>query len=388
MVAKKRKRKKRSHNGAIRLLKNGKYFARVSLGYTGKRYIYKTVTGNSKAEVQVLILAEKRKYRSWDITEESMMPLISWLYYWLEEIKKPMLGKTTYGNYKSFIEKHITPLIGAKKLIYITREDIIKFVEDLQYGYRSNKKNKRIKFLAYSSVSEIYGVLAAAMKSATGSGYIPENPCIRIKSPRKTKKDVPILISEDINKFLKAVERDAFWYPLFYLELMTGLRRGELCGLKVNDFNEKTGELHFHRSIKYYHQELIQTPTKTNAGRRTIVLSSSVIKILSKRKQATSSEWFFASFTDIAIPINPSSITKKLKSIFKEINIEYIRFHNLRHTFATQAISNGVEPETLAVLMGHADPVYLLNTYTHSTKDLELASSKYMTILLDNILEY
>jgi site-specific recombinase XerD len=60
----------------------------------------------------------------------------------------------------------------------------------------------------------------------------------------------------------------------------------------------------------------------------------------------------------------------------------------LRHTFATQAISNGVEPETLAVLMGHADPVYLLNTYTHSTKDLELASSKYMTILLDNILEY
>ena len=145
MVAKKRKRKKRSHNGAIRLLKNGKYFARVSLGYTGKRYIYKTVTGNSKAEVQALILAEKRKYRSWDITEESMMPLSSWLYYWLEEIKKPMLGKTTYGNYKSFIEKHITPLIGAKKLIYITREDIIKFVEDLQYGYRSNKKNKRIK---------------------------------------------------------------------------------------------------------------------------------------------------------------------------------------------------------------------------------------------------
>ena len=220
MSTKKRKRKKRSHNGEIRLLDNGKYFVRFPLGNTGKRYIYKTITGNSKAEVQALILAEKRKCRAWDITEESMMTLSSWLHYWLEEIKKPMLGETTYGNYKSFIEKHINPLIGAKKLIFITREDIIKFVEDLQYGYRSNKKKKKkIKFLAYSSISEIFGVLAAAMKSATGSGYIPENPCTRIKMPHITKKDVLILVAKDINVFLKSVEDDDFWYPLFYLEL-------------------------------------------------------------------------------------------------------------------------------------------------------------------------
>ena len=88
MVVKKRKRKKRSHNGAIRLLDNGKYFARVALGYTGKRYIYKSITGNSKADVQNLISVEKRKYRSWNITEESMMTLSSWLSYWLDEIKK------------------------------------------------------------------------------------------------------------------------------------------------------------------------------------------------------------------------------------------------------------------------------------------------------------
>ena len=67
--------------------------------------------------------------------------------------------------------------------------------------------------------------------------------------------------------------------------------------------------------------------------------------------------------------------------------MEYIRFHNLRHTFATQAISNGVEPETLAVLMGHADPIYLMNTYTHSTEDLERSGAKYMAMLLESVLE-
>ena len=387
MVVKKRKRKKRSHNGAIRLLDNGKYFARVALGYTGKRYIYKSITGNSKADVQNLISVEKRKYRSWNITEESMMTLSSWLSYWLDEIKKPMLGATTYDNYKSFIEKHINPLLGSKKLIYITREDVIKFVEALQYGYRSNKKTKKIKRLTYSSISEIYRVLAAAMKCATGSRFIPENPCKRIKIPSRIKKDVPILASADISRFLKTIEQDSFWYPLFYLELMTGLRRGEVCGLKWSDFNETTCELHIHRSIKYYYGELIQTSTKTNAGRRTIVLSPSVIEVLHKRKRVTSSQWVFASVTNDMYPINPGDIAPKLKSIFDEAHMEYIRFHNLRHTFATQAISNGVEPETLAVLMGHADPIYLMNTYTHSTEDLERSGAKYMAMLLESVLE-
>ena len=293
MARKKKRNKKKGGKGSIRLLENGKYFARVPLGNTGERYIYRHFTGNTKEEVQAKIARERQRCKSWEISEKSMMPLSEWLNYWLEEIKKPMLGATTYDNYKSFIEKHINPLIGTKKLIYITREDIVKFIEDLQYGYRSNKKTKKIKHLMFSTISEIYRVLGAAIKSATGSNYIPENPCINIKIPNEPKKDVPILISSDINIFLKSIEQDAFWYPLFYMELMTGLRRGELCGIKWGDFNETTNELHIHRSIKYYRGQLIQTPTKTNAGRRTIILPDSVANILVERKKEKISEWIF-----------------------------------------------------------------------------------------------
>ena len=387
MARKKRKHKRKSNKGAIRLLENGKYFARVPLGNTGERYIYRQFTGSTKEEVQAKIAKERLRCKSWEISEKSMMPLSEWLSFWLDEIKKPTLGATTYDNYKSFIEKHINPSLGAKKLIHITREDIVKFIETLQYGYRSNKKTKKVKHLTYSTISEIYRVLAASMKCATGSNYIPENPCVRIKIPSRIKKEVSILESANINKFLKAIENDAFWYPLFYIELMTGLRRGELCGLKWSDFNERTCELCIHRSIKYYRGELIQTSTKTNAGRRTIVLSASVVGVLRERKQNTISEWVFSSFSNSEFPINPVLIPYKLKIIFDETHMGYIRFHNLRHTFATQAISNGVEPETLSVLMGHADPIYLLNTYTHCTKDLEQGVVKHMDILLEQLLE-
>lgn len=384
---KRKKRKKRCPNGAIIQLENGKYFGRAPLGYTGKRYVYQRVTGNTKAEVRSQIAQIKLRYSGTEVTEESLMSLSTWMDYWLEEIKKPMLGSTTYDNYRSFIDKHINPLIGFKKLIHITREDIVRFIERLQNGYVANKRKKTIKHLAYSSIHEIYCVLAAALKSASGSGFIPENPCNSIKIPKRVKTDVPILLSEEIICFLKVLESDPFWYPFFYMELMTGLRRGELCGLKWEDFNADNGELHIHRSIKYYYNELTQTSTKTNAGRRVIILSSSVIDVLLERKKHTSSEWMFCAENDDTLPVNPAIITPKLKAVFVEAKLPYIRFHNLRHTFATQAISNGVEPETLSVLMGHADPVFTLNTYTHNTTDIESNAVKYMDIILDHLLE-
>ena len=388
MATKKRKkRRKRSPNGSIQLMENGKYYARLSLGFTGTKYVYKSITGNTKADVKAQISQLKLIYGSSEITEESLMTLGEWLDYWLQEIKKPMLGYTTFDNYKSFIDKHIKPLIGYKKLIHITREDVERFVERMQLSYISNKEKQTRKQLAFSSVREIYCVLAAALKAAYGSGYIPENPCKKIKLPKKVKKPVPILFSEEINSFLKVVENDSFWYPFFYIELMTGLRSGELCGLKWEDFNEVSGELYIHRAIKYYRKELVITSTKTNAGRRVIILSSSVVDVLLERKKQTKSEWIFCSEQDTNLPIDPATICAKLKRVFEEAGIEYIRFHNLRHTFATQAITNGVEAETLAILMGHADPMFTINTYTHNTSDIENNAVRFMDIILENVLE-
>ena len=134
------------------------------------------------------------------------------------------------------------------------------------------------------------------------------------------------------------------------------------------------------------YKQLIQTSTKTNAGRRTVFLSPSVVSLLLERKNHTDSDWMFCSEGDNSLPLDPQTITTKLKEYFALAGIEYTRFHNLRHTFATQAVSNGVEPETLSILMGHADPVFTLNTYTHSTPDILTNAVKYMDILLDSVL--
>lgn len=381
-----KKRKKRCPNGTVRQLKNGKYTGRVPIGYTGERYVYQIVSGQTKAEVKKDIAQLRLKYDNVELTEESLMPLSSWMNYWLNEVKKPMISYTTYDNYKCFIEKHINPLLGSKKLIRITPDDITRFVERLQAAYPSNKKTKAKKRLAFSTIHEIYCVLSAALKAAVGAGYIPENPCKNISLPKQAKAEPPILLSEDIYSFLSVLKNDSYWYPLFYLELMTGLRRGELCGLKWEDFIPETRELRIQRSIKYYYQQLIQTSTKTNAGRRTVLLSPSVVALLIERKKHTDSDWMFCSEGDSSLPLDPQTITAKLKEYFALAGIKYTRFHNLRHTFATQAVSNGVEPETLSILMGHADPVFTLNTYTHCTPDILTNAVKYMDMLLDSIL--
>ena len=367
-------------------MKNGKFVGRVPIGYTGEKYVYQMVSGETKSKVKRDISKLTSKYHEVEVTEESLMPLGEWMNYWLNEVKKPMLSSTTYENYKCFIEKHIIPLLGSKKLIRITQEDITRFVERLQSGYISNQKKKTKKHLAYSSIHEIYCVLSAALKAAVGAGYIPESPCKNIRLPKHIKQEAPILLAEEIYNFLNVIKDDSFWYPFFYLELMTGLRRGELCGLKWEDFHPDTGELRIQRSIKYYNKQLIPTPTKTNAGRRSVFLSSSVVSLLIERKNNTKSEWMFCSESDKSLPLDPLLITAKLKKYFALAGIEYIRFHNLRHTFATQAVSNGVEPETLSILMGHADPVFTLNTYTHNTSDITHNAVKYMDLILDSVI--
>ncbi|MBP3401447.1 MAG: hypothetical protein J6K85_00135 [Clostridia bacterium] len=141
-----KKRKKRCPNGAIRQTSNGTFVGRVPMGFTGERYVYKIVTGKSKADVKNQVEQLKLKFNGVEITEESLMTLSSWMDYWLEEIKKPMISYTTYDNYRSFIDKHINPLLGFKKLIRITREDIIRFMiqtrKSLHTNYNRAKKKK------------------------------------------------------------------------------------------------------------------------------------------------------------------------------------------------------------------------------------------------------
>ena len=177
-----------------------------------------------------------------------------------------------------------------------------------------------------------------------------------------------ILNDEQMDTFLSAVEQDLVWKDFFYTELTSGLRLGEICGLMWSDFDARKGALSIRRTL---HKEkggrLVVGDPKTCAGARTIVLPKSTAELLRLRKKTSYSPWIFNPLQPEA-PMNPSTAYHQLKKILKESGLPDIRFHDLRHTFATTALQNGVDVKTVSSMLGHYDAGFTLRTYTHATR--------------------
>ncbi len=162
------------------------------------------------------------------------------------------------------------------------------------------------------------------------------------------------------------------WSKIFFTELTTGLRRGELCGLQWSDFDEASGRLKVRRTIHPRKGGGVEVgDTKTYAGTRTILLPSSTTQMLRERKQSALSQWIFPDPLRPEQPVSPSKAYRRLKELLQEAGLPDIRFHDLRHTFATHALSSGVDAKTLSGILGHTKASFTLDTYTHVTGEMQ-----------------
>ena len=377
MTKKKKKRKKRVKNGELTQLANGHWQGRVAVGRTDTGPMYQTITRQSKEELEALVLYQRLLYARNKLTQRSKMTLEEWANIWIDEIKFCLIGEITYNSYRSHIDNHIIPILGKKTLLSLKKEDIERFVGKLQ------AKSKDKKPLTIPSLKAVFNVLNQMLKSAVNARLIVLNPAEDVTLPKATKKERLVLTSEQVKRFFDTIlAYYPEWYDIYYMELLTGLRRGELMGIKWEDLDESRGVLQIKRGIKYIKNELIITPTKTNSGKRVIVLAESLRTQLIERHKSISSEWVFPDFEDDEFPIMPTKATEILKKIMAQVELPYIPFHNLRHTFATQALASGIEPETISNILGHKYVSFTLDTYMHSTVDMQKNVSAYIRDLL------
>jgi integrase len=115
--------------------------------------------------------------------------------------------------------------------------------------------------------------------------------------------------------------------------------------------------------------------TKTNQGTRKITLPPSTAELLRERKKVSPSKWIFHDPLHPEVPANPSSAYRRMKALLKRAGLPSIRFHDLRHTFATHALTSGVDAKTLSGILGHTNAAFTLNTYTHVTSDMQEQAS-------------
>jgi len=195
-----------------------------------------------------------------------------------------------------------------------------------------------------------------------------------------------VLNSEQLDAFMEAIEKEPDWYDFFYVEITVGMRRGEICALKWEDFNEKEKTLYIRRTCTRGESGEEIGDTKTSTGKRIVRLPESTYQVLLRRKQTAVTEWIFPSLLDTTKHVASSAAYQKLKSILKSNNLPNIRFHDLRHTMATHAIKHGVDAKTLSGILGHTNASFTLDTYTHVTSDMKKDAAKIVSGFLTDLI--
>ena len=326
-------------------------------------------------------------YRDVDLTEECRMTLGEWLDKWIDEYMIFTVKESTLHGYRSSIENQIKRFIGNKQLAYLTTADIQKF-------YNQIKKNGRIKFhrvhgyaLSDSVVRDTHMILHQALDAAVKERLIVRNPTNGTVIPKMSHTEKQVLCDSELDKFIETIKQEPYWYDFFYLEIMTGLRRGEICGLKWIDINFTDNTLSVKRSVSHKKGGGVTVgETKTDAGMRRILLPTSVATLLQGKRANAVSEWVFPHHMNPSEPLHPNSAYTKLKSILKRAELPSIRFHDLRHTFATHAMQGGVDAKTLAGILGHTDASFTLDTYTHVTGDMQKSASAVVNNVMQKFL--
>ena len=182
--------------------------------------------------------------------------------------------------------------------------------------------------------------------------------------------EMRLLNREELQKLLIQARAEGY-YEVFLLELTTGLRVGELMALQWDDLNLNTGELRIERQVYQIKGELLIQPPKNKASIRTVILPPAVVAALRMYKQAVSSRWIFPSPKKEDAPIAPSVVSHRLAKILKHAGCKKVRFHDLRHVFATNALEHGMDVKTLSTIIGHISSATTLNVYAHVTDDMQ-----------------
>ena len=306
-----------------------------------------------------------------------------WLDRWLTEYKAGTVRPGTLKNYRCYIEYYIKPQLGDKQISLISQQDIQRMYRRLKTEGRIHEHPEMDHQLSDSMVRHIHSTLHAALKDAVQAHVIPRNPTEGTTAPKPNYKPKRILTRAELDTFLAVVEQDEVWRDFFQTELMTGLRRGEICGLQWNDFDGDTGTLKVCRTLHSQRKgEYTVGETKTNQGMRTIILPHSVAEILRRRKANAISQWIFPDPVKPENPVDPNAAYRHMKTLLQWAGLPSIRFHDLRHSCASLLLANGVPLKQIQEWLGHSDIGTTANIYSHLDYKSKITSANVM----DNIL--
>lgn len=348
----------------IRKRKDGRWEGRYIKARTSDRRIYwGYVYGTAYTEVKQKLIHKKAEYGLYRLTD-AQLTFAELAEAWLQSIKCG-LKESTYAHYQYTLYKYILPILGESKILKLEESFLEQSLQKI-----IAPPDGQHKVLGFSSARECLSMVRRVCKYAVHLRLIrPMELSVRL--PQEKSRSTTLLSAVEQNRLRAYVLSNPTPRKLgLLLGIESGLRIGEICGLKWNDFDLKTGIVQIKRTVSRiscsdgHTKIVIQTP-KTRTSRREIPLSKHMVQVLKILQKSYPSDAWFLSGNTIK-PVEPRCYRKSIKTYLKQAAVHQVRPHVLRHTFATTCLQAGCDIKTLSELLGHANANITLQRYVHS----------------------
>lgn len=302
---------------------------------------------------------------------QSGMTTGDWIDTWIEKYKAPKVKPATLTSYRGNARLHIKPAIGKIPLRNLKTSQIQRALNNIGGSCSTFVKN--------------YNVIHGALDKAVELGMISRNPCKGVYFPEDDKKEMRVLSKEEQEQFISALEGE-YYKPMFLTYLYTGMRMGEAIPLTWEDINLDDREIRVnkkaiicHNYEKHEAKTEIQDFCKTKSSKRTITITTGLVRVLSEHKQNLKAqaeelgqEWSEGSlvFPNMAGRIvNARNLQNVLYRIYAKAGIEGATMHTLRHTYATRCFEADIKAKMISKQLGHAKVRTTLDVYVHVLPD-------------------
>jgi integrase len=381
-------RKRPNGGGSIYQRKDGRWEAAAYVLTTaGTRKRIRVYAHTWEEANKALAKALADHHAGLPVADDAEQTLADFLTYWLEHVAAHTVRETTHAQYERSIRQHITPFIGRKKLARLTPKDVRTWLTTLRKTCQccalgkdaARKPSRRNKdraprccaigaccrqTLAPRTLQYAHAVLASALNHAVREDQLPRNVAklVPIVTGRPVRFE-PLTLDEA--RRLLAATRAHRLHALFELALRTGLRRGELLGLRWRDIDLDAETLNVRRTLQRSPERgLVFLPPKTKASERRLALPTECVHALKQHREQQAAEREAAGTawkeqglvfpTRVGTPIDPCHLREYLNARCDAAGVRHIRFHDLRHSCATLLLEQGVELVTIKELLGHA----------------------------------
>ncbi|MEE8530661.1 MAG: site-specific integrase [Hyphomicrobium sp.] len=342
----------------------------IGHGPDGKRrQKWHSIKGNRKdAERELARLVHE--FNLGNYVEPSRLTVREYLERWLSDYAATSVSAKTCECYRDMISAHITPALGNHKLSKLRPLHVQSFYSVALASGRKDGKGG----LSAQSVLHFHRLLHRAFVHAVKWQLIARNVIDAVEPPRVEKLEMRALTEGETAKLI-AVVKTSRVYVAVMLALTTGLRRGEVLALRWADIDLDSAGLAVNQSLEQTRGGLRFKAPKTSKSRRAVALPALAVEILREHRIAQTKERLAlgSAYEDNGLvcarqdgsPWPPDTFSTAFASLIRRSNIPHLRFHDLRHTHATQLLRQGVHPKIVSERLGHSTIAITLDTYSH-----------------------